>query len=279
MEQRLETLTAPPLRRAASSPGFGAAVLLAAAPASASAASEQFRCDPLTAEGYKATNFLNGLPDAAARTPEPGGRARRTGEVLDGIQLVGASPHSVGSDGIAGVTIPLRTSTRWTVARDGTGAAPPLVISKRILRAPQRGCCRRSRHTSASILPKSGSGWSAAGASGPAARPFPPARTADVGCAATDAKSRTGRPLPRSARPPAPHARPGTGTPAAPAAPCPPPSPVSPAAPNQTEDDKDVMRPVLIEAREPSSNSRAQSVEEVLSRYSQASAFMPGPSA
>ena len=59
------TLAAPPLRRAASSLGVGAAMLLAAAPASASAASERFRCDSLTAEGHKATDFLNGLPGAA----------------------------------------------------------------------------------------------------------------------------------------------------------------------------------------------------------------------
>lgn len=66
VEQSLVTLAAPPLRRAASSAGVGAAVLLAAAPASAAAASERFRCDSLTAEGHKATDFLNGLPDAAA---------------------------------------------------------------------------------------------------------------------------------------------------------------------------------------------------------------------
>lgn len=82
------TLAAPPLRRAASSAGVGAAVLLAAAPASAAAASERFRCDSLTAEGHKATDFLNGLPGAAARTSEPAGRARQTGEVPGGIQLV-----------------------------------------------------------------------------------------------------------------------------------------------------------------------------------------------
>lgn len=61
------TLAAPRLRRAASSLGVSAAMLLAAAPASASAsaASERFRCDSLTAEGHKATDFLNGLPGAA----------------------------------------------------------------------------------------------------------------------------------------------------------------------------------------------------------------------
>ncbi|GAX51834.1 hypothetical protein SO3561_03341 [Streptomyces olivochromogenes] len=59
------TLATPPLRHAASSPGVGAAALLAAAPASASTASERFRCDSLTAEGHKATDFLNGLPGAA----------------------------------------------------------------------------------------------------------------------------------------------------------------------------------------------------------------------
>ncbi|MHA5052116.1 hypothetical protein [Streptomyces sp. SD15] len=37
----------------------------APASASASAASERFRCDSLTAEGHKATDFLNGLPGAA----------------------------------------------------------------------------------------------------------------------------------------------------------------------------------------------------------------------
>ena len=58
-------LAAPPLRRAASSLGVDAAMLLAAAPASASAASERFRCDSLTAEGHKATDFLTGLPGAA----------------------------------------------------------------------------------------------------------------------------------------------------------------------------------------------------------------------
>lgn len=82
------TLAAPPLRRAASSPGVGAAVLLAAARASASAASERFRCDSVTAEGHKATDCLNGLPGAAARTSELGGRARQTGEVPGGIQFV-----------------------------------------------------------------------------------------------------------------------------------------------------------------------------------------------
>lgn len=82
------TLAAPPLRRAASSAGVGTAVLLAVAPASASAASERFRCDSLTAEGHEATDFLNGLPGAAARTSEPAGRARQPGEVPDGIQLV-----------------------------------------------------------------------------------------------------------------------------------------------------------------------------------------------
>lgn len=40
-------------------------MLLAAALASASAASERFRCDSLTAEGHKATDFLNGPPGAA----------------------------------------------------------------------------------------------------------------------------------------------------------------------------------------------------------------------
>lgn len=58
-------LAAPPLRRAASSAGVGTAVLLSAAPGSASAASERFRCDSFTAEGLKATDFLNGLPGTA----------------------------------------------------------------------------------------------------------------------------------------------------------------------------------------------------------------------
>lgn len=84
----LVTLASPPLPRAASSAGVGSAVLLAAAPASPSAASERFRCDSLTAEGHKATDFLNGLPGAAARTSEPAGRAQQTGEVPGGIQLV-----------------------------------------------------------------------------------------------------------------------------------------------------------------------------------------------
>jgi hypothetical protein len=82
------TLTAPALRRAAPSAGVGTAVLLAVAPASASAASERFRCDSLTAEGHEATDFLNGLPGAAARTSEPAGRARQPGEVPAGIRLV-----------------------------------------------------------------------------------------------------------------------------------------------------------------------------------------------
>jgi hypothetical protein len=42
----------------------------------------------LTADGHKATEPLNGLPSAAARTSEPAGRARQTGEVPGGIQLV-----------------------------------------------------------------------------------------------------------------------------------------------------------------------------------------------
>ncbi|MGX5181518.1 hypothetical protein ACWKT5_01530 [Streptomyces avermitilis] len=42
----------------------------------------------MTAESHEATDFLNGLPGAAARTSEPAGRARQTGEVPGGIQLV-----------------------------------------------------------------------------------------------------------------------------------------------------------------------------------------------
>ncbi|MFE5003860.1 hypothetical protein ACFRJ3_04370 [Streptomyces sp. NPDC056696] len=42
----------------------------------------------MTAEGHKATDRLNDLPGSAARTPELGGRARQTGEVPGGIQLV-----------------------------------------------------------------------------------------------------------------------------------------------------------------------------------------------
>lgn len=72
-------------RRGVSPAGVGAALLLAAGPASAAAASERFRCNSLTAEGNKATDFLNGLPGAAARTSEPAGHARQTGVVPGGI--------------------------------------------------------------------------------------------------------------------------------------------------------------------------------------------------
>lgn len=54
-------------RRAASSAGVSAALLLVAA----AVASDRLRCDSLTAEGRKATDFLNGLPGAAAWTSEP----------------------------------------------------------------------------------------------------------------------------------------------------------------------------------------------------------------
>ncbi|MGW1818660.1 hypothetical protein ACWCQM_34500 [Streptomyces sp. NPDC002125] len=59
---------------------LGAALLIAATPASASAASGQFRYDYLTTEGYEATGFLNNppsdqcldLPGVDQNSPEPG---------------------------------------------------------------------------------------------------------------------------------------------------------------------------------------------------------------
>ncbi|MFJ3584658.1 hypothetical protein ACIPPS_20865 [Streptomyces sp. NPDC090127] len=59
---------------------LGAALLLAAVPASASAASGQFRYDYVTVEGYEATGFLNdpasgeclNLPGVGQENPEPG---------------------------------------------------------------------------------------------------------------------------------------------------------------------------------------------------------------
>jgi len=57
-----------------------------------------------------------------------------------------------------GVTKALRTSTRCTVARDGTAATPRCAISKAIRRAPHRGCARPSSNTSASVSAASGDG-------------------------------------------------------------------------------------------------------------------------
>jgi hypothetical protein len=96
------TLAAPPLRRAASSAGVGTAVLLAVAPASASAASERFRCDAVTAEGHKAASCLNGPPSAAARTSEPGGRARQTGAVPGGDVFPGGTEVAFAGVELAG---------------------------------------------------------------------------------------------------------------------------------------------------------------------------------
>ncbi|MER6999066.1 hypothetical protein [Streptomyces sp. NPDC000410] len=59
---------------------LGAALLVAAVPASASAASGQFRYEYVTVEGYEATGFLNdppsgecrNLPGVGQENPEPG---------------------------------------------------------------------------------------------------------------------------------------------------------------------------------------------------------------
>lgn len=59
---------------------LGAALLLAVNPASASAASGQFRYDYVTVEGYEASGFLNNppsgecvnLPGVGEENPEPG---------------------------------------------------------------------------------------------------------------------------------------------------------------------------------------------------------------
>ncbi|MCL7430402.1 hypothetical protein [Streptomyces sp. YS415] len=66
--------------RSACTAVLGAALLLAAVPASASAASGQFRYDYVTVEGYEATGFLNNpasgqcidLPGVGWENPEPG---------------------------------------------------------------------------------------------------------------------------------------------------------------------------------------------------------------
>lgn len=77
----------------------------------------------MTAEGHKAADCLNGLPNAAARTSEPDGRARHTGEVAGGIQLIALlitarsakAPPSSGT-----LREPIRTKIRTI-----SGPAPP----------------------------------------------------------------------------------------------------------------------------------------------------------
>ncbi|MFD3413874.1 hypothetical protein [Streptomyces cyaneofuscatus] len=66
--------------RSAFTAAFGAALLIAVTPASASAATGQFRYDYVTVEGFEATGFLNSppsgrcidLPGVGEDNPQPG---------------------------------------------------------------------------------------------------------------------------------------------------------------------------------------------------------------
>ncbi|MEU3400613.1 hypothetical protein ACVW0K_006944 [Streptomyces filamentosus] len=99
--------------RSALTAALGAGLLLAAVPASASAAEGQFRYDYVTVEGYDATGFLNSppndecvnLPGVGDENPEPGhspkNRTDAWATVFTGTDCQGDSftlrPHTGGA--------------------------------------------------------------------------------------------------------------------------------------------------------------------------------------